>query len=71
MALESPLKGEMGTILIVGSNALGVPVESRHALEDGLERLHIQGEARQHDGAIMFSTEQGGEQASASASPRR
>ena len=43
MALESPLKREMGTVCIVGSEALGMPVERRHALEDGLERLHIQG----------------------------
>ena len=41
MALESPLKREMGTIFIVRSDALGIPVECRHALEDGLERLHI------------------------------
>jgi hypothetical protein len=58
MALESPLKREMGTIFIVKSNALGIPVERRHALEDGLERLHIQREARKHDGAIMFSTDE-------------
>jgi hypothetical protein len=56
MALESPLKRERGTIFIVRADALGIPVERRHALEDGLECLHIQREARKHDGAIMFST---------------
>jgi len=58
MALVRPLKGERGTILIVRAEALRMPLESRHVLEDGLERLHIQGESCHHDGAIMFSTDE-------------
>src|SRR5713101_10177592 len=58
MVLVRPLKGERGTVLIIGAEALRMPMESRHALADGLERLHIQREAWHHDGAIMVSTDE-------------
>ena len=58
MALVRPLKGDMGAVIIVGSEVLRMPVERRHALEDGLERLHIQGESWYHDGPIMFSADE-------------
>ena len=58
MALVRPLKGEMGTILIVGSNVLRMPGECRHTLENGLECLHIQGESWYHDGPIMCSADE-------------
>jgi hypothetical protein len=48
----------MGTVLIVGSEALRMPVEIRHALEDSLERLHIEGEPWHHDDAIIFSADE-------------
>src|SRR5262249_41124471 len=55
MALIRPLQREMGTVLIVGSKVLRMPVERRHALEHGLEGQHIQGESWHHDRAIMLS----------------
>jgi len=58
MTLVRPLKGEMGTVIIVGSEVLRMPVERRHALENGLECLHIQGESWHHDGPIMFSADE-------------
>jgi len=58
MALVRPLKGDMGTVLIVGSNILRMPVERRHAFENGLEGLHIQGKSWYHDGPIMFSADE-------------
>src|SRR5262247_3045449 len=58
MALVRPLKGNMGAVIIIGSNVLRMPVERRHALENGLERLHIQGESWYHDGPIMYSADE-------------
>ena len=58
MALIRPLQREMGTVLIVGSKVLRMPVERRHALENGLERQHIQGESWHHDSPIMLSADE-------------
>jgi hypothetical protein len=48
----------MGAVIIIGSDVLRMPVERRHALEHGLERLHIQGESWDHDGPIMCSADE-------------
>jgi hypothetical protein len=58
MLVVHPLQGEMRTVLIVGSDVLRMPVERCDALKDGLERLHIQGESWQHDGAIMRAADE-------------
>jgi hypothetical protein len=41
MALGRPLKRDRGTVSILGTEALRLPVERRHVLEDSLERLHL------------------------------
>ena len=58
MALVRPLNGEMGTVLIVGSNVLRMPGERRHAFENGLECLHIQGKSWNQDFPIMFTADE-------------
>src|SRR4029453_14505703 len=58
MALVRPLKGNMGAVIITGSDVLRSPVERPPAAENGLERLYIQGESWYHDGPIMCSADE-------------
>src|SRR6266446_10646564 len=58
MPLVNPFQRNMGAIVIVGSQTMRIPMKVRHAFERGKELMQIQGKTSEHDGAVVFATDE-------------